>query len=39
MQLITAKTFTIPFQASVGLVIIDLVRTSIIEQSYDNDFC
>lgn len=35
MQLITAEAFTIPFQASIGLVIVDLVQTSIIKQSRD----
>lgn len=39
MQLITAEPFTILFQASVGLVIVDLVQKSIIEQPYDRDFC
>lgn len=36
MQLIT--TFTIPFQASIGLVTVDSVQTRIIEESYDRDF-
>lgn len=39
MQLITVTALTIPFQASIGLVIGDFVQTRIIEQSYDRDFC
>lgn len=38
MQLITAEAFTIPFQASIGLVIVDLVQTSIIEQLSNDRF-
>lgn len=39
MQLITAQAFTIPFQASMRLVIVGLEQTRAMEQSYDRDFC